>query len=157
MSRLAPPHDLVDVAREIQQADALLGAVTSAKLELVVRQIRALQDEALCLLEAAQRDGELHRTACGFKKRPGRVYHLYRRPDGTRYFSMLSPAEWGGAPPHAFEGSYRLEVDMSWTPLHARGLCADEPREAPELSAEEIETRDAGEAAQLRQLLGPGA
>jgi hypothetical protein len=32
------------------------------------------------------------------------------------YFSMLSPADWGGAPPHAFEGSYRLEADMRWTP-----------------------------------------
>jgi hypothetical protein len=139
MSRLSPPHDLVDVAREIQRADALLGAVTSSKLELLARQIRALQAQARDLLEAARRDGELHRAACGFKKRPGGVYHLYRRSDGALYFSMLSPAEWGGAPPHAYAGSYRLEIDMSWTP------------------AEEIDERDAGEGARLARLLGPGA
>ncbi len=152
MSRLAPPHDMVDVAREIQQADALLGAVTGGRLELIARQIRALQAEARELLDAARRDGELHRAQCAFKKRPGRVYHLYRRPDGTRYLSMLSPEEWGGAPPHPFDGSYRLEVDMSWTP------------------ADQIEARDAGiwgagrepaphvtdEAAQLARLLGRG-
>jgi hypothetical protein len=118
MSRLSPPHDLVDVAREIQQANAILGAVTSAKLEVLARQIRALQEQARAVLEAAQRDGELHRAACSFKKRPGHVYHLYRREDGARYLSMLSPEEWGRAP-HAYEGSYRLEADMSWTRAEA--------------------------------------
>ncbi len=50
---------------------------------------------------------------------------------------MLSPEEWGGSPPHAFEGSYRLEVDMTWTP------------------ADEAEARDA--EAQPGRLLGRGA
>ena len=117
LSRLAPPYELVDIAREIQQADATLGSVTGAKLEMLARQIRALQEQARAVLDAARRDGELHRAACGFRKRPGQVYHLYRRADGTRYFSMLSPEEWGGASPHGFEGSYRLEADMTWTPL----------------------------------------
>lgn len=117
MSRLSAPHDLIDVAREIQQADALIGAVTSSRLELLARQIRALQDEARAILEAARRDSDLHRAACNFKKRPGHMYHLYRRDDGRRYFSILSPQDWGGSPPHTFAGSYRLEVDMSWTPV----------------------------------------
>lgn len=138
LSRLSAPHELVDVAREIQQADALLGAVTGGKLAQIARQIRSLQEEARRVLEAAQRDGELHRAACNFKKRPGHVYHLYRRGDGVPYLSMLSPEEWGGSPPHAFEGSYRLEVDMSWTP------------------SEEAEAHDA-EAGALARLTGRGA
>lgn len=117
LSRLAPRFDLVDVAREIQQADATLGSVTGAKLELLARQIRALQEQARAVLESARRDGELHRATCNFRKRPGQIYHLYRRPDGSRYFSMLSPEEWGGAPPHPHDGSYRLEADMTWTPV----------------------------------------
>ncbi|AGP42233.1 MULTISPECIES: DUF2452 domain-containing protein [Sorangium] len=137
LSRLSAPHELVDVAREIQQADALLGAVTGGKLAQIARQIRSLQEQARQVLEAAQRDSELHRAACNFKKRPGHVYHLYRRGDGVRYLSMLSPEEWGGAPPHAFEGSYRLELDMSWTP------------------ADEADAHDA-EAGALAKLLGPG-
>lgn len=115
MSRLAPVHDLVDLARQIQEADRMIGIVTSDKLHVVARQIRALQEEARALMEGARKDAELHRAACNFKRRPGHTYHLYRRPEGQLYFSMLSPEDWNGSPPHAYEGSYRLEQNMSWT------------------------------------------
>ncbi|MFO0591989.1 MAG: DUF2452 domain-containing protein [Polyangiaceae bacterium] len=116
ISRLAPVHDLIDVAREIQEADRVLGTVTGGKLQLLARQIRSLQEQARALLEQAHRDAELHRATCNFKRRPGHTYHFYRRPDGKLYVSMLSPEDWRGHPPHEFVGSYRLEQDMSWTP-----------------------------------------
>jgi hypothetical protein len=137
VSRLAPPFDLVDAAREIVEADRVLGAVVGNELELIVDQIRALQDRAREILERAKRDKDLHRATCAFKKRAGHVYHLYERADGSLYFSMLSPDEWGAEPPHAFRGSYRLEADMSWTP------------------AGEIEERDRARATVTR-LLGSG-
>jgi hypothetical protein len=115
VSRLAPAHDLVDTARQIAEADHLIGTVTNAKLELIAKQIRALQDEARGILDDARANADLHRAACNFRKTPGHAYHLYRRGDGSLYFSMLSPEDWHGEPPHAFEGSYRLEADMSWT------------------------------------------
>jgi hypothetical protein len=120
VSRLAPPFGLVDLAREIQDADRVLGAVVGGQLEVIAEQIRGLQERARDILERADRAGQLHRAACNFRKRPGATYHLYRRPSGELYFSMLSPEDWGGSgtgggPPHPFEGSYRLEVDMSWT------------------------------------------
>lgn len=118
LSRLSARHDLIDVAREIQLADAALGAVAGAQLETIVRQIRALQRDAARVLEQTRRDAELHRATCRFKKIPGKVYHLYQRPDGERYFSLLSCADWNDAPPHAYEGSFRLEADMRWTPLN---------------------------------------
>jgi hypothetical protein len=62
------------------------------------------------------------------------LYHLYKRPNGERYFSLLSPEDWGGQPPHAFEGTFRLEADMRFTP-------------APEVQAREREW------AELRPLL----
>ena len=135
MSRLSAPHDLVDVAREIQSADAMLSAVAGGKLESIARQIRALQHEARETLERARQHAQLHRAACNFKKRPGQIYHLYRRPDGALYFSLLSVADWGGEPPHPYEGSYRLEADMQFTPTN------------------EIEMREQ-EWSQLRPLLG---
>lgn len=115
MSRLAPVHDLVDAAREIQAADKVIGTATNAKLEIIVEQIRALQAQARTVLSQARENALLHRAACGFQKRVGATYHLYHRQDGDAYFSMLSPADWRDAPPHAFEGSYRLEPDMAWT------------------------------------------
>lgn len=117
LSRLSAPHELVDVAREIQAADTTLGGVTVAKLRIIAEQIRALQAQAARVLEEARHASELHRAACAFKRRPGHVYHLYRKKrDASLYWSMLSPEEWG-TPPDEFQGSFRLEVDMTWTPL----------------------------------------
>ena len=100
--------------------------VVGAKLEVIRDQMRALQEEARRLLDEARISARLHRAHCSFRKIPGRVYHLYRRSEDDLYFSMLSPEEWGGSPPHAFEGSYRLEVDMSWTPM--KGANAERDR-----------------------------
>ena len=137
LSRLSARHDLIDMAREIQLADAAVTAVASAQLETIARQIRELQREAARVLESAQRDAELHRAVCRFKKIPGHVYHLYQRPTGERYFSLLSRDDWNGAPPHTYEGSFRLEADMRWTPL------------------DEIATRDRTQR-ELAPLLSPG-
>jgi hypothetical protein len=117
LSRLAPPHDLVGMAEQIEAAHSVLSSVVSAELEAIARQIRALQDQAAEALGRAQRDVELHRARCRMHKRPGQIYHLYRDASGEAYLSLLSPDDWRGAPPHAFEGSYRLEIDMHWTPV----------------------------------------
>ncbi|MFO0758391.1 MAG: DUF2452 domain-containing protein [Byssovorax sp.] len=119
MSRLSPRFDLVDLAAEIQRADETVSMVASAKLDTIRKQILALQDEARAVLDEAARAARMHRARCSFRKVPGHVYHLYRRDDGELYFSMLSPAEWGGTPPHPFEGSYRLEIDQSFTRVDA--------------------------------------
>jgi hypothetical protein len=120
-SRLAPAFDLVNIAREISLASNMVTQQTTAKLKVIANQIKLLQDEAQRILEQAQQDQELHLAECNFKKQPGRLYHLYQRNNGRKYFSMLSPQEWGGEPPHAYLGSYRLEADMSWTPENKIG------------------------------------
>lgn len=117
VSRLGARADLVDVAREIAEADRMVGTVVHGKLDVIAKQIRALQEEAQTIMEAARRDLELHHAECSFVKRVGATYHLYERASGALYFSMLSPEEWGGAPPHPYRGSYRLEIDRSFTPV----------------------------------------
>lgn len=121
VSRLAPPCELVDLAREIQRADDVIGARVSGQLAVIAEQIRTLQDQARAILEQTRRDQELHRVPCAVQRRPGQVYHLYRRDDGSRYFALLSPEDWGGRPPHRHEGAYRLEADMSWRPVEQQG------------------------------------
>jgi len=110
------PLDLVELADEIQRAGELVGTMTTGKLSVIAEQIRRLQDQAHMLLEEAHRNAALHQAECRFRKRQGQIYHLYRARHGGLYFSMLSPDEWNGSPPDAFEGSFRLELDMSWTP-----------------------------------------
>ena len=116
ISRLAPSFELVDLASEIAQADRMVGNVAGGKLEIIARQIRALQKEAQELLVRTRENLDLHRADCHFPKRIGQIYHLYRKESGVLYWSMLSPDDWGTAAPHDFEGSYRLEADQSWTP-----------------------------------------
>ena len=115
MSRLAPAWELVDLVREVERADEVLGAVAGGQLAVIVEQMRVLQGQARRILERAVESRDLHRVACNFERVPGDIYHLYRRPGGELYFGLLSPEEWGGNPPHCWEGSYRLERDMSWT------------------------------------------
>ncbi len=119
VSRLGAPVDLVDVARQIAQADTMVNARVGSQLRVIADQIKALQEQARQVLEQARIDQELHQAQCSFKRIPGRIYHLYARADGSRLFSMLGPKEWGGSPPYEFLGSYRLESDMSWTPVEA--------------------------------------
>ena len=132
------PMDLVELARSVQNADKFVRATTSGKLQVIVDTIRSLQEQvdtprpppthththtiihsltqARQILETAKRDTQLHHAACNFTKVPGKTYHLYERSDGSTYFSMLSPRDWGSSCPHQFLGSYRLEHDQSWTP-----------------------------------------
>lgn len=135
MSRLAPVHDLVDVAKQIAAADAMLGAVASAELSQIAEQIRALQERARVVLEAANESLVLHQARCSFQKRPGHVYHLYERGDGQRWLSMIGPTEWGSdEADRIFRGSYRLELDQSFSRVDGE----HPSRERPVVTASEL-------------------
>lgn len=117
LSTLSPPITLVDTAREIEKADEVIGTVVGGKLKVIADQIRALQAHAQEVLNDAQRDLRLHRASCSFVRRPGHLYHLYEKRDGSLAWSMLSPEDWGARCPHEYQGSYRLEADQTWTPV----------------------------------------
>lgn len=117
LSRMGPAYDLVNAAEQIQNASRTLATMTGGKLGVIAEQIARLQEQARLLLEKARRDAELHQAHCSFEKKAGGVYHLYRRADGTVWFSRLAPDEWVTPQEQTFEGSYRLELDMSYTRL----------------------------------------
>jgi hypothetical protein len=116
MSRLAPAFQAPGLADEVARAESMLSARTGAKLRVIADQIKALQAEARKVLDEARDEQALTHAECAFKRIPGKIYHLYRKGAGGTCFSMLSPADWGGAPPNEYLGSYRLEADYSWTP-----------------------------------------
>jgi len=115
-SRLAPAFHGADLAAEVAKAEAMLSARTTAKLQVIADQIQSLHQAARQVLADAREEQALNQAQCGFKRLPGRIYHLYRRANGASYWSLLSPGDWGGRPPHDFLGSYRLGSDYSWTP-----------------------------------------
>ncbi|MBE9516560.1 MAG: DUF2452 domain-containing protein [Proteobacteria bacterium] len=128
VSRLGAATGLVDLAKEIDSADLLTHAKANAKLKIIADQIRSLQTEARQVLDEAREEQDLHRVECSFPRKPGQFCHLYHKPDGKRYFSLLSPEDWNNKPPHDYLGGYRLEADMSWTSLDKLNT-ADDSRE----------------------------
>lgn len=116
VSRLSPAFRTTDLAEEVARAESMLSARTGAKLRVIADQIKALQAEARKVLDEAREEQALTHAQCSFRRIPGHSYHLYRKADGSSFFSMLSPADWRGKPPYPFLGSYRLEADYSWTP-----------------------------------------
>ncbi|XP_069171491.1 uncharacterized protein C1orf50 homolog isoform X2 [Procambarus clarkii] len=108
--------DLVELATEIQKADTFVHANVSNKLQVIAEQVRFLQEQARKVLQEAKENADLHHIPCNFVKKPGNIYHIYRRQSGQKYFSIINPKEWGSTCPHEYLGSYRLEHDHSWTP-----------------------------------------
>ena len=60
---------------------------------MIADQVRFLQEQARKVLEEANLSQELHHIACNFKKIPGTVYFVYKKPgaNGRRYMSMIAP------------------------------------------------------------------
>lgn len=110
---LDPPFSLVDKAKEIEKADLWVQNSVNQKLNLILEQIRILQEKAKEIIAKAEEDSQLHRIQCNFEKKPGMILHLYAKENSTLYFSLLSPEEWG-TPPHQYLGSYKLNLDMSF-------------------------------------------
>ncbi|HVZ35514.1 MAG TPA: DUF2452 domain-containing protein [Polyangiaceae bacterium] len=129
LSRLSAPISLVDAAREIERAEQWIASTAHAKLDVIAAQMRALREQAEEVLRRAREDADLHRAEARFRRLPGKIYHLYERSEAQRYWSVLSPNDWRGKPPHHFLGSYRLEVDHSWTPIER--LAARDEEQAP--------------------------
>jgi hypothetical protein len=113
-SRLSAPFEPLNQIDTIKDSDRMLGAVARGKLQLIAEQIDNLKKQARDIIMKAETDMRLHRATCSFEKRVGHTYYLYERSEDDVYFSMLSPEDWKGCPPHNFIGSYRLEPDQSW-------------------------------------------
>ncbi|KAJ7999077.1 hypothetical protein DPEC_G00211670 [Dallia pectoralis] len=116
-NRVGDPMDLVALATQVQKGDDFVRANACNKLTVIADQIRYLQEQARRVLEDAKKDAELHHAACNVVKKPGNMYYLYERPSGQKYFSILSPQDWGSSCPHKPSGAFKLQHDMSWTPI----------------------------------------
>merc|ERR1711918_63042 len=92
--------DLVELAAQVQKADQFTRATAGSKLTVIAEQVRFLQEQAKKVLEDARLNALLHKTACNFKKVPGKTYYVYKQRANPEYV-----------------GGYRLEFDMSWTEL----------------------------------------
>ena len=117
VTRLAPAMELVELARELAEADDMLTVQATAQLRLLAEQMEQLRAKARKILAETRENQKLHRAECGFAKKPGHTYHLYRKKNGDLVFSLVGPSEWGTGPPFEYVGTYRLELDKTWKKL----------------------------------------
>ena len=86
--------DLVELAEVVQKADQFTRATAGSKLTVIAEQVafvgmfkqqsyhseylqvRFLQEQARKVLEDARLNALLHKTACNFKKVPGKTYYV---------------------------------------------------------------------------------
>eukprot|EP00118_Oscarella_pearsei_P008906 m.48245 g.48245 ORF g.48245 m.48245 type:complete len:150 (+) comp33863_c1_seq5:654-1103(+) len=106
----------IEAVRKTYSPASPIRAFLQSRQPIMQLLIIFLQNLAQEVLENARRDAQLHHAACNFQKRPGKIYYLYEKPNRQTYFSMISPEEWGSSP-HLYIGGFRLEMDMSWTPV----------------------------------------
>jgi hypothetical protein len=118
LSRLSASLQPINQEETLQAAKLLLGAVAQGKLQLLVEQINFLHQQARRVMEEADSNLQLHQVQCSFQKRAGHQYYLYLKgkPEEqcSLYFSLLSPQDWEGNPPHSFQGAFLLQEDLSW-------------------------------------------
>lgn len=111
---LDPPISIVEQAKEIEKAQESIKSSVNNKLDVILKQIKSLQEEAKKIVNEANENIELHKIPCNFEKRIGETVHLYEKSNMNRYFSRLSPEDWQGNPPNRYLGSYVMNYDKSF-------------------------------------------
>lgn len=107
--------DLETLVATLKTSEAQVKNTAYNKLDVIAEQIKFLQNQAKEILHNAAKDSHLHSIPCNFVKSPGQIYHLYERPSGEKFWSMVSPEEFGAFNKNESLGSWRLEADRSFT------------------------------------------
>lgn len=107
--------DLERLVEALQHSEANVKNTAFNKLQVIADQIKFLQKQANDILKSANSDAALHKLPCNFVKKPGQIYHLYERPSAEKFWSMISPEEFGNTCANEHLGSYRMEADSSFT------------------------------------------
>jgi hypothetical protein len=94
------------VAAMYEQSDMQLSQIRK-QVELLVGQAQEIQRR----VEISER---IYQVGMNFKPLIGHIYHLYSRPDGSEFLSMVAPSEWGRSAKASFQASVKLLADHTW-------------------------------------------
>ncbi|HOJ63898.1 MAG TPA: DUF2452 domain-containing protein [Spirochaetota bacterium] len=109
-----PKISIVDQAKEIEKASEILTLKVNSKLEVILKQIKFLQEEAKKIINEAYQDIELHKVRCSFEKKPEEIIYLYKDDKKDLFFSRISPEEWGEMINYEYLGAYKMRIDRSF-------------------------------------------
>lgn len=86
--------------------------VQYAKLKQLAKQMEMIKREAFQVINEANEQQTLHSVKCSVKKVSGKNYYLYKKTNGERYFSIISPSEWNHT--DIFLGRYFYDFDKTF-------------------------------------------
>ena len=70
---------------------------TYSKLEMIVKQMDFLKNEALNILSNHDLNNDLKDVICNFRKVPGTYYYVYLNEQNQKLLSLVSPNEWSNS------------------------------------------------------------
>ncbi|MBN2544918.1 MAG: DUF2452 domain-containing protein [Spirochaetes bacterium] len=111
---LDPPISLIDLAKEIERSEEIIKININGKLDLILKEINRLKEEAKKIIEQTYKDLELHKVKCNFQKIPGEIIYLYKKTNEEFYFSRLSFSDWKNNPPDEFIDAYIYKSDRTF-------------------------------------------
>lgn len=84
-----------------------------SKLKVLFKQLENIKNEINDVITESLETDALNDIRCNFKKKPGNTYYLYKNPQETLFFSILSPNEWSNTK-NTFIGAYFYDYDLTF-------------------------------------------
>jgi len=104
----------IDRGRVTGLAVAAMYEQTDMQLDQIRKQVELLAAQAQEIQRRVEISERIYKVGMNFKPLIGHVYHLYTRPDGTEFISMVAPNEWGRSSKMEFQASVKLLADHTW-------------------------------------------
>ena len=83
-----------------------------SKLKVLFKQMENIKNEIHEIINESLQTDALNDIQCNFKKKPGNTYYLYKKPDDTLFFSIISPDEWKTTN-NTYINSYFYDYDLT--------------------------------------------
>lgn len=87
---------------------------TEMQLDQIRKQVELLVAQAQEIKQRVDISERIYKVGMNFKPLISHVYHLYTRPDGSEFLSMIAPNEWGRGAKASFQASVKLLADHTW-------------------------------------------
>ena len=86
--------------------------VCYGQLKLIAKQMMALKNEALGIIEESNIQEQLQSIKPSFKIVSGNYYYLYEKNSNEKYFSLISPEQWNNN--DKYLGKYLYDYDKKF-------------------------------------------
>ncbi|MFK7806908.1 MAG: DUF2452 domain-containing protein [Saprospiraceae bacterium] len=104
----------IDKGRVKGLAVAAMYEQSEMQLDQIREQVNLLVEQAQAIQDRVRFSEAVYKADAGFKPLIGRIYHLYKKKDGTDVLSMVGPEEWGKRSPYEFQASLKMLADHTW-------------------------------------------